>query len=278
VSWLLVRDGALGDGLLTLPLLCRLMDTGPGVALLPGALTRWLRPRGWPVARLDDPRWLALWAEGAVSEELHEALGGPSEAVVVGQPRVAQALLATGIRVREVAVDPPPGVHQAAWLLGEPLDPRRVEVPLVEAEPDPAAPDVVLLPGSGGLRKCWPAARFAELGRRLRRSGRTVQVVLGPAELDRGPRPDAFAGLPVLEAPDLARTAALCAGAGVVVGNDAGTTHLAAAVGARVVALFGPTDPVRWRPLGDRVQVVRGELRELGEEVVLAHARRCQTT
>jgi ADP-heptose:LPS heptosyltransferase len=41
------------------------------------------------------------------------------------------------------------------------------------------------------------------------------------------------------------------------VGNDSGVTHLAAAVGTRTVALFGPTDPAIWRPLGEHVIVVQ---------------------
>jgi ADP-heptose:LPS heptosyltransferase len=42
------------------------------------------------------------------------------------------------------------------------------------------------------------------------------------------------------------------------VGNDSGPTHLAAAVGCPTVALFGPTNPAMWSPVGPRVQVVDG--------------------
>jgi ADP-heptose:LPS heptosyltransferase len=40
------------------------------------------------------------------------------------------------------------------------------------------------------------------------------------------------------------------------IGNDSGITHLAAAVGTPVVAVFGPTDPGVWSPRGERVRVV----------------------
>jgi lipopolysaccharide heptosyltransferase III len=50
---------------------------------------------------------------------------------------------------------------------------------------------------------------------------------------------------------------ALLSRAGLFVGNDSGVTHLAAAAGAPTVALFGPTDPAQWAPVGPAVVVVR---------------------
>jgi ADP-heptose:LPS heptosyltransferase len=44
---------------------------------------------------------------------------------------------------------------------------------------------------------------------------------------------------------------------GLYVGNDSGTTHLAAAVGCATVALFGVSDPVLWAPRGRLVRLVR---------------------
>jgi ADP-heptose:LPS heptosyltransferase len=45
------------------------------------------------------------------------------------------------------------------------------------------------------------------------------------------------------------------ASASVYIGNDSGVSHLAAAVGTPVVALFGPTDPAIWAPRGERVAI-----------------------
>ena len=56
------------------------------------------------------------------------------------------------------------------------------------------------------------------------------------------------------------------------VGNDSGVTHLAAAVGSNVVAIFGPTDPAVWGPRGEKVRVLRHESGDTGkvgvEEVI----------
>jgi ADP-heptose:LPS heptosyltransferase len=51
--------------------------------------------------------------------------------------------------------------------------------------------------------------------------------------------------------------------------------HVAAAAGARVLAVFGPTDPVRWAPLCDGLTVVRapgGDLRAVTAEMVVGKA------
>jgi ADP-heptose:LPS heptosyltransferase len=47
------------------------------------------------------------------------------------------------------------------------------------------------------------------------------------------------------------------------IGNDSGITHLAAATGVPVVAIFGPTDPTIWAPRGENVRVVHSQLEDL---------------
>ena len=90
-----------------------------------------------------------------------------------------------------------------------------------------------------------------------------VTWVLGPAEID-GQRSDASAiqqraevtGEHLLIQPALQALAERIAEADLYIGNDAGITHVAAAVGTPTIAIFGPTDPQVWRPLGDHVTVV----------------------
>jgi hypothetical protein len=59
------------------------------------------------------------------------------------------------------------------------------------------------------------------------------------------------------------KIAGLLSLAGVMVGNDSGPTHLAAAVGCPTVAVFGPTDPLVWAPVGPRVRTPSGPAGEI---------------
>lgn len=115
--------------------------------------------------------------------------------------------------------------------------------------------DIVIHPGSGGVRKNWPVEFFAELARRLADAGRSVEWVRGPAEegarLPHGAR--------VLDTPAVVSLARELAATRTFIGNDSGATHLAAACGCRTVANFGPTDPTVWAPRGENVAVVQGK-------------------
>ncbi len=70
--------------------------------------------------------------------------------------------------------------------------------------------------------------------------------------------------LEVIEGLDLPQLAALLARAKAYLGNDSGVTHLAAAVGVPTVALFGPTLPDVWAPLGESVRVLQFDWSESG--------------
>ena len=126
-------------------------------------------------------------------------------------------------------------------------------------------------PGSGSTAKNWPLARFVEAARALA-AGRPWLLVAGPAERELTPPPDAVLAR---EWP-LRRLGAALAGARLFLGNDAGVSHLAAAAGAPTLALFGPTDPALWAPVGPCVRTLRspdGSLAALGVDAVLAAAR-----
>ncbi len=100
-------------------------------------------------------------------------------------------------------------------------------------------------PFSGSSKKNWPYERFQELASRLEPAHRVEW-----AADECGHR---FS--------DLGELARHLAGGRAYIGNDSGITHLAAAAGAPVVALFGPSDVRIWAPRGERVTViVAGEL------------------
>lgn len=125
---------------------------------------------------------------------------------------------------------------------------------------DPASQPIVLAPGAGWAGKRSPPDRLAALAGRLASTGEGPVVVVG----SKGEQPllaQVAAGAPgstVLAGAPLLAVSALCARARLFVGHDSGPTHLAAAAGAPVVALFSSSNPQRARPLGPRVTVLRG--------------------
>ncbi|MGH7907286.1 MAG: glycosyltransferase family 9 protein [Candidatus Binataceae bacterium] len=135
----------------------------------------------------------------------------------------------------------------------------------------------IIFPGSGGAAKNWPLDRFVALAGVL--AGRLHPIfITGPAENAIEPilRRSGFAFLNRLE---LAEVAALAAMAAVFVGNDSGVSHLAAAAGAPGVAIFGPTDPAQWRPLGNAAVIRRQPLERLQVlEVAREAARQCRSS
>jgi heptosyltransferase-2 len=121
---------------------------------------------------------------------------------------------------------------------------------------------VGLFPGAEfGPSKRWPWPRFAELLTALRRrlAAPRLLVIAGPREVWLAVRVhEESAHLHPVVGPDLdlADLAAVLSHLDLLVTNDSGPMHLAAAVGVRCVALFGPTDPRRTSPAGDGHRVL----------------------
>jgi heptosyltransferase-3 len=105
----------------------------------------------------------------------------------------------------------------------------------------------VIHPFSGSPRKNWPLDKFRALALALERAmpvrwcgGRDDPPLEGAVHLD-----------------DLYELACWLARARLYIGNDSGITHLAAAMGTPVLALFGPTDPAVWGPRGRNVRIAK---------------------
>lgn len=111
---------------------------------------------------------------------------------------------------------------------------------------------VVLHPGSGSRRKNWPLGNFLSLCHLLEAEGFESTFFLGPAEAHLS----AALPNPVERPADLVALAESLRTAGAFIGNDSGATHLAAFLGLPTVAVFGPSDPLRWRPLGRAAAIV----------------------
>ena len=115
-----------------------------------------------------------------------------------------------------------------------------------------------------GLAKCWHPGRFGELGKRLSKKRKATVLVFGKEEekpiakeilqhLEGG-------GIDLTGGTHLLQLAALLERCHLLVTNDTGTMHVAAAVGTPVVALFGSTDPITTGPWGEGHVVVRKDV------------------
>jgi heptosyltransferase-1 len=121
---------------------------------------------------------------------------------------------------------------------------------------------VVLSPGGGWRSKCWPVERFAKLALRILGELQLRCVInVGPGEEDLVATLLRAAGSaqPMTYRGNLAQLMALLRNAAAVVAGDTGPLHLADALGAPVVAIFGPTDPTRNGPYRHNGVVLRWE-------------------
>ncbi len=113
----------------------------------------------------------------------------------------------------------------------------------------------VLHPGASAPTRRWPVDRYAAVGDALAADGLAVVVTGVPGEREISARVVAAMRAPAVDltgATSLGGLAALLRDSAVLVGNDTGSAHLAAAVGARSVTVFLPGDPVRWAHPGPR--------------------------
>lgn len=282
---LVVRPGALGDTILALPGMRALRAAvGPGGRVEVVGYTAYLELarnhlHAHAIHSIDRGLFSGLFSE-PVSKELLEFLD-EYDVLVAWCHRLA-ALLETRFRragracVRASPVPiPGSGCHVAEHLTRtlEPLGLRApVDLPTI-APADGATeragrllaevgwaerPYTVVHPGSGDPMKNWPSERFREILRLARRDGCPPLVLQGPADEEAALALGKDRSLRVarLVEPRLGVLAELLRGARLYIGNDSGVTHLAAAVGAPTIALFGATDPSIWGPRGPQVRVL----------------------
>jgi len=119
--------------------------------------------------------------------------------------------------------------------------------------PDSAKKIAVVHPGSGSPKKCWPLERFLGIISFLDHKGFRGALVTGEAE-EKLEAEISKIILPQdwiwLRRPPLMPLAGLLHSAVLYVGNDSGITHLAAACGTRVIALFRREFETAWKPFG----------------------------
>jgi len=298
---LVIRPGAIGDTLLTFPIIkaIRREYSDPHITLVGNPVVLPLALASGLVDAVSDYGQLQWSSLFSAHDTLSPAMPAtPSQLQHTDlaicwlrdpDGMVEQNLRLAGVqRVIIASGRPPEGaqIHVAAYL-AETIGLHHVEIPftlsLKPAEPPTGESDnrhIAIHPGSGGVQKCWPAPFFAALIEQLWQRDYPVLLLAGPADHLRvkdilsllsppvvPSRPDMFATL--IDAPllQVASHLRLC---GCYIGNDSGITHLAAMLGAPTVALFGPTDPTIWRPVGPDVTILqKNRLENLSVQTVL---------
>jgi len=292
------HDGALGDVLLSLPCIRRI-GNGAGAPHFAGRgdVGALLRESGLAAAASStaEGRYARLHG-GTMNDEDRSFIARFRRAVVftvAPDSELVRALRSVLPDTQAVLTAPPEGngvsvaEFQAAQLGGIaesstgpllPVPPMHRELAggmLARAGYDGIRPLLAVHPGSGGRSKNWPLERFfAVLDRCRERSDAFLLLFSGPAE-EGGTqdRMETFArereGVAHFAGADLSAVAALLQASDRYLGNDSGVSHLAAAVGCRALVLYGPTDPVRWRPAGAPVEALRSaELAEIAVDAV----------
>jgi heptosyltransferase-2 len=275
---LVMRGGAVGDMVVTLPAFAALRHVFPSaridvlgapsravLAQHPRYADRILDQDSWDVYRL-------FSARAPVSARLTAYLRACD--LVLAYLPAADATFVRNVRrfcPGDVLVWPPQPAgreHATAHLLGPvtaygagpyALQPHVYLDPTAMAEAAqfwqtaglPAAGVVALHPGSGGRHKLWPLTGWQRVMAWAAQRGLPCLMISGPAEQERVAqllRQTRGPAWPCVTQRTLPQLAALLARCRVVLSHDSGVAHLAAAVGTTTLALFGPTDPYVWGP------------------------------
>jgi heptosyltransferase III len=273
---LLVRPGAIGDCLCSLPALWMLQSEYTEIwtngAVMPlvgfGDRVRSLAGSGFSLLGLpaDPPRELLDWLGS-----FDEILSWSGE----NQPKMQRHAKRFNLPLHLFPALPAPdaGIHVSDWMIRHS---KRWHTQLgqqhVDEEPEAwrrpggrrfllstppradhrsAKPLVVLHPYSGSPRKNWPLPGFERLASDLS----TIAEIRWCASPE-DPLPGHLRNQALLHA-DLLALAEALQGASLYIGNDSGISHLAAMLGVPTLVLFGPMDPAVWAPRGALVSVLR---------------------
>ncbi|HSV91422.1 MAG TPA: glycosyltransferase family 9 protein, partial [Desulfobacterales bacterium] len=268
-SLLVVHPGALGDVVLAFGLLRELRRRFTPVALMAQsgparlAVEEGLADEAFAL----ESAWTASLFGGKPDSRVRDRLSPYSHALSFSQaPGLAAGLRATA-REGVYTVAPRPAadlrLHAAEHAWAEAVACGLLPPGAAPPAPSPraAAPEkdaaVLIHPGAGSPRKRWPIERFRAVAAAVESEGGRVEYVLGPADEELSPH---LADAVVHRPADTLALRRLLIAAAASVGNDSGVSHLAAWLGVPCVAVFGPSDPERWRPVGARVAVVRPPL------------------
>lgn len=124
-------------------------------------------------------------------------------------------------------------------------------------------PLVAIFPGASVPEKRWPVEQFIEVAKTVAINGCLPVVLGGVSELAEGERiATASGGVSLAGRTSLSETVALLARCRLLLSGDSGLLHAAAMLEIPIIALFGPSNPFKWAPKGEK-------------QVVISHAPAC---
>lgn len=296
----MIRGGAIGDFILTLPAIKALRDAYPGARIEILGYKR--------IAVLAESRFYAERVRSIESAHLSRFFAKDADLpieltnyfadfdLIVSYLYDPESIFETNLRrsgAKKIVRGPfkIEGGPYAARQLSQPIEDLGLSISGVAPKIFPSEEDryrakeflsgfsrpiVAFHPGSGSDTKNWPLQNWINLGNHfLGNFAGSLLVVGGEADQDqvrelesiwRSSRVRFAKSLPLPELAALLENA-------IFVGHDSGISHLAAAAGANCVLMFGPTDPAIWAPLNTNARVLRapsGDLARLDTDIVRA--------
>jgi heptosyltransferase III len=175
----------------------------------------------------------------------------------------------SGKRVFQIAPRPEPSekIHVGRYLISRMVDARLLKEKNENhfldfyqdfRDSDFTEKKIFIQPGSGSRLKNWSIRYFLKLEKMLSYDGFEPVFILGPAE--DGPTEtilrNGLTDEQILQLFDPVKLVNILKTGGAFIGNDSGVSHLAAFIGLPTLVIFGPTDPLRWRPMGRKVETI----------------------
>lgn len=286
MNYLIIRPGAIGDNLLTFPVIqaLRAQSNNPHItfvgnsAVLPLALDAHIAE---DVSDYNSRQWSELFSTTGIRSPALQVLLQRIDVAICWlrdpEHTIEHNLRSLGIQRVIVAPgrpSPDERIHIVDYLahtlnLPHPI-PFSPLLPPCDCKGAvhyptslPMLQPIAIHPGSGGAHKCWPGAHFASLITALWQRDIPILLLAGPADSERlaellsqlpsPPSPPLL--LTLVDAPlrTVAQQLLHCQG---YIGNDSGITHLAALLATPTIVLFGPSDPAIWRPYGSTTRVL----------------------
>lgn len=275
---MIIHQGALGDFIAIFPAICRLSGRFDRVdvvcqgqlgrlAQFLGLVTRWypLECASFSTLYTDQP-----------DPEIKARLGRYDQVILFSSSTGLEQSLQHIMQSRCIRIEPKPPAGQPTHITDYALQnltrcglirsgyPDLNRFHLTQYDEKKSRPrrdgnKILIHPGSGSKRKRWPLSQFKQIEALLAAKGFKTEFVLGPAEEDLlGDLQDQSRKIHMLF--DLIELMQLLQTAGGYIGNDSGASHLAAFLGLPTLVIFGPADPIRWKPNGPLVEIVRPDL------------------